>query len=132
MKALPFPPALVIQKEPPEVIGLVQGRVPGSIEEWYVSRALDKLGIEYMFQYSIFGGRGTRGGLVIDFVCYIPKATPVFVQGLYWHNNRQDPERQLSLAAAQAWFKTTPIELWENEVDTFQKALATVKKKVAI
>lgn len=132
MKAQPLPPALVMKKEPDEVMGLIQGMVPGSINEWYVSRALDKLDIAYQYQYSIFGGRAIRGGQVIDFVVYNPKATPVFVQGAYWHSSRMDPESQLKIAAAQSWFNTTPILLEEAETDTFQEALSAVKKKVGV
>lgn len=115
-----------------EVIGLVQGIVPGSKNEYYVALALDKLQIDYIYQYILSGGRGVRGGQVIDFVVYIPVATPVYVQGEYWHNEKTESEDLLKQADAENWFKTTPILLWGDETDTREKAYQTVLEKIGV
>ena len=130
MKQQPAPVTLTMQKEPDEVIGLIQGKVPDSINEWYVSRALDKLQVEYIYQYSIYGGTSLRGGIVVDFVVYNPKAQPVEIQGGYWHSERMAPEDRLSFAAEQQYFGNYPILLKEEETDSLQNALSICKKKI--
>jgi len=119
-------------KEPKqeEVIGLVQGMTPGSKNEWYVALALDKLKIDYIYQYMLSGGRGVRGGQVIDFVVYNPAATPVYVQGEYWHNQKTESEDILKQADAENYFKTPPILLWGDETDTKEKAYQIVMEKI--
>ena len=67
-------------------MGLVQGKMPDSVEEWRTALALDRLKIPYIFQYSVRGGKARRGGIVIDFLVLSPPLPiPVFVQGKYWH-----------------------------------------------
>ncbi|MHC4736071.1 MAG: hypothetical protein ACYTDW_16670, partial [Planctomycetota bacterium] len=62
---LPPPLKLPPLKDPEEEIGLVQGKQPGSRPEWWISKALDRYKINYIFQYEVFGGN-QRGGLIID------------------------------------------------------------------
>lgn len=124
-------PYLKVEKsEQDDVIGVVQGVVPDSKNEWYVALALDNLGIEYMFQYSIGGGRGIRGGQVVDFVVFNPTAIPVFIQGEYWHNKASENEDLLKQAAAENYFRRQPILLSEEETSTKNKAYQTVKDKI--
>ena len=125
-------PHLKVEKHDAEddVIGIVQGIIPDSKNEWFVSLALDKLEIDYMFQVSIGGGRGTRGGQVIDFLVFIPKATPVFVQGAYWHSGKTENEDILKQAFAEAYYNVKPILLAENETDTKEKALQVVRERI--
>lgn len=115
-----------------EVIGLVQGIVPGSKNEYYVALALDKLEIGYMYQYSLGGGRGIRGGQMIDFVIFNPMAIPVFVQGEYWHNEKTENEDILKIVAAEQHFKHEVILLYGDETDTKDKAYRTVVEKIGV
>jgi len=126
------PTLKVTNPEDEEVIGLVQGVMPGSKNEWYVALALEKLGIEFMFQFSLFGGRGVRGGQVVDFVVFNPKALPVFVQGEYWHNKESENEDMLKQAAAREYFNAEPILLMEEETSTKDKAYQAVKEKIGV
>ncbi len=123
-------PTIQLTKEAPEVVGLIQGQMPGSINEWYVSLALERLQLDYYYQYQIYGGRGIRGGIVVDFVVYAPSAVPVEILGTYWHSARQAPEDQLKWAAEEHYFRTKPILLSEEETDTADKALQAVRTKV--
>ena len=123
-------PKLKVQKEPEEVIGLVQGIMPASKNEWYVALALERLDLEFMFQFSIMGGRNIRGGQVIDFVVFNPNAIPVFIQGEYWHNAKRESEDLLKQAAAEQEFKTKPVILMGEETDTRDKAYQAVLQKV--
>lgn len=124
------PPKLKAQIEQEEVVGLVQGVMPGSKNEWYVAMALEKLNLDFMFQFSIMGGRSIRGGQVIDFVVFNPNAIPVFIQGEYWHNAKKETEDMLKQAAAEEYFKTKPVILMGEETDTREKAYQAVVEKV--
>lgn len=124
-------PKLKVQKiDPEEIIGIIQGTMPDSLNEWYVALALEKLAIEYIFQYPLFGGTNVRGGQIVDFVCFIPNPTPVFLQGEYWHTAKTENEDTLKIAAAEQHFKTKPIILMGEETDEKEKAFQTVREKV--
>lgn len=123
-------PALKVQKDPEDTIGIVQGQMPDSRNEWFVALALDKLGIEYYFQVSLNGGTSIRGGQVIDFVVFRPNPTPVFIQGEYWHNQAQQNEDILKQRAAEETYKTKPIILMGEETDTKDKAYKTVIREI--
>ncbi len=63
---------------------IVQGVRVDSINEYNVALALDRLNLDYAFQY-YFGDMGIRGSQTIDFLVYTtPKPTPLFVHGEYW------------------------------------------------
>jgi len=123
---------LQVEKDPEEEIGVVQGLIPGSKNEWFVSRALDKLGIDYQFQVPINGGRGVRGGQVIDFVAYAPFPIPIFVQGEYWHNIVSETEDILKQRVAQEIYKRKPILLMGEETDSKDKAYTAVVQKLGL
>ena len=133
MMAKDTAPKLKVQKiDPEEIIGIVQGTMPDSLNEWYVALALDKLGIEYIFQYQLFGGTSVRGGQVVDFVVFNPNATPVFIQGEYWHDRKSETEDMLKQAAAEQYFKTKPILLAGEDTDEKDKAFATVRRELGV
>lgn len=70
-----------------EVMTLVQGKMPGSIEEWRFAMGLQIVGMKFYFQYSVGGGGyGLAGGQILDFLLKTaPLRTPVYIQGAYWH-----------------------------------------------
>mgnify|MGYP000949842521 CR=1 FL=1 len=119
-----------VQKETEPEIGLVQGVIPDSKNEFYVAMALDKLGLDYTFQYSIDGGTNIRGGQVIDFIVWNPRPIPVFVQGEHWHTKTTESEDLLKQAAAYQRFGIRPVLLMGEDTDTVEKAFATVKSKI--
>lgn len=121
-------PAKIVEEEP--VINLVQNILPDSKNEYYVALALDKLNIDYIFQYQL-GLSGLRGSQVIDFIVYNPHPMAVFVQGEYWHNVRTQTEDQLKFAAAEKMFgRGNVVELMGEETDTPEKALKAVREKL--
>lgn len=103
--------------EEKEQITLIQGQVPGSIEEWRFAQALDFLKVKYYYQYSVMGGaQGLRGGQIIDFlVKTAPLPTPVYIQGEYWHySGTKRQESAYKIAALMAEYRGTfaePIEI---------------------
>jgi len=129
----PIPYSRITAKSADEEIGPVQGIMPGSINEWYTALALDKLEIPYSFQFPLDGGRGLRGGQVIDFVAWTALGgIPIFVQGAYWHDIRHDPEGILKQEAARQYFNNDSVLLMEEETDTKDKAYQAVRTKVVV
>jgi len=99
-----------------EQIGLIQGQVPDSKEEWWISKALDRLGMSYTYQYPVNGGR-QRGGYMIDFVVHtVPLATMVEPIGNHWHTGElgaDDKKRQADIENIMQDIARTPlVNLW--------------------
>jgi len=108
---------------------LVHGKSATS-NEYFVAAALDKLGIQFLFQVSYWGGRSLRGGQVLDFLVWNPLETPVQVFGEYWHSGLLGSKDRLKLAQLQMLFDVPIVILWGNETDSFQDALSAVREKV--
>ncbi len=119
-----------VQKDAEPEIGLVNGMVPDSKNEYFVSLALDKLSLDYMYQYALDGGSSVRGGQSIDFVVFNPRPIPVFIQGEHWHTQSTVNEDILKQAAAEQHFGVRPVLLMGEETDTIEKAFKVVKAKI--
>jgi hypothetical protein len=103
-------------KSPEDEIGMIQGQTPDSIQEWWISRALDRLKMSYTYQYPINGGRA-RGGYLVDFVVNtVPLATMVEPIGNHWHTGElgaDDKKRQADVEDAMQDLCRIPIlNLW--------------------
>lgn len=99
-----------------EPVGQIQGIQADSTQEWWVARALDRLGISYTYQFPVNGGR-TRGGYMIDFlVDTVPLKTMIEPRGNHWHTGElglDDRKRQADVEAAMSDIAKTPIlNLW--------------------
>jgi hypothetical protein len=99
-----------------EQIGLIQGQVPDSKEEWYISKALDRMGMGYQYQYPVNGGR-ERGGYMVDFVVFtVPLWTMIEPEGNHWHTGElgsDDKKRDADVEALMSDVCRTPIlKLW--------------------
>lgn len=99
-----------------EPIGLIQGQVPDSKQEWWIAKALNRIGIPYTYQYPVGGGR-TRGGYLVDFVVMtVPLATMIEPIGNHWHTGEMgadDRKRQADVEEAMQDFCRIPIlNLW--------------------
>jgi hypothetical protein len=108
---LPKPKA--VEEEP---IGLIQGQTPDSKEEWWISRALDRLKLSYTYQYPINGGR-QRGGYLIDFLVHtVPLATIIEPIGNHWHTGElgaDDKKRQADVENIMKDIARVPMtNLW--------------------
>jgi len=129
-----FDNASTITKEEEEPIGLIQGQIPDSKQEWWISKALNRIGIPYTYQYPVNGGR-TRGGYMIDFVVNtVPLATMIEPVGNHWHTGElgaDDKKRQADIELAMQDMCRTPILLlWIpdllDEETVFQKLQAAL------
>jgi hypothetical protein len=91
---------VISENEDDEQIGLIQGQVPDSKEEWWISKGLERLGMGYAYQYPVNGGR-QRGGYMIDFVVFtVPLWTMVEPIGNHWHTGElgaDDKKRQADI-----------------------------------
>ena len=117
-----------------EQIGLVQGQMPDSIQEYWVSQALYKYDIEFRFQWEIFGGVARRGGLIVDFVVWNPMMTPLPVHGDYWHRGELKGEDKRDLIAIADYFhigvENIPV-LWGQDAETKEDVEQWVRINVA-
>ena len=114
-----------------EPLGLIEGQVPGSTEEWWVALALWHYDVQFMYQFQIFGGVSRRGGLIVDFVVWNPMTTPFLVHGNYWHRNEMDGGDKTSLVAIEQYFKREAIILWGYDAETKEDVDEFVRENVA-
>jgi hypothetical protein len=104
--------------------------------EWHVALALDKLGIPYIFQYELGGGRTFRGGMVLDFLALTaPLSTPIDLRGEYWHQPKQQVEDNLQLALMNHYGRgqfAEPVIIYGAELQTIEQAYSTVKRELRV
>ena len=113
-----------------EPLGLIEGQVPDSKEEYWVAQALWKYEIRFMYQFQIFGGVSRRGGLIVDFLVWNPMRTPLLVHGDYWHENEMDGGDRTSLVAIESYFKKDAIILWGSDAETKEDVFDFVRDNV--
>lgn len=124
---------------PPQLIpaqdgtGYVNGKKVGSKPEWYAALALARLGWNFRVQVSYFGGRTIRGGMVLDIlVGTLPKPTPVFIQGTYWHSGARGEVDALQIANLRRQFANiirNPVLVAEKDILTKETAYQTFKEE---
>lgn len=122
-----------VGEEPP--IGLIQGKKPGSVQEWRVGYCLQYLlKVPFEFQKAVAGGRRLRGGQVVDFWVFTkPLPTPIYVQGDYWHKGIKAVEDDIkiqSLLRIYAGQINMPVLLWEHQLETLDETLAVLRRYV--
>jgi hypothetical protein len=113
----------------------VRGKRATSYEYNFAS-ALDRYELGYLFQVSYWGGRSMRGGLVLDFLVFTqPLYTPVWVNGDYWHRGGRAQEDFLQQALLDAFSQgqLAPAKTyWGKDCDSYEAAVATVRKDFAV
>jgi len=130
--SVPLRKTFEVVKKPEIKIRPIQGQMPGSKEEFYFALALEKLELKFIYQFEIYDGRQRAGGQVIDFLVYTaPMPTPVYIQGEYWHRDKDLD--QYKIARARMYFKGNampPIEIWGKDLQTPEMAYATAKREL--
>ncbi len=114
-----------------EPLGLIEGQMPDSKQEWWVAQALWMYEVRFMYQFQLFGGTTRRGGQTVDFLVWNPMATPFEVNGEYWHKNEMEGGDLQALVAIEQYFKKEPIILWASDAETKEDVFAFVRKNVA-
>ncbi len=111
----------------------VHGIKVDSINEKNVAVALDKLGYEYAYQ-KYLGAGGIRGTSIIDFLVYtVPKPTPLFVHGAYWHGGQFAFTSRLQEQFINAKMRGTwamAVIIWEYECETEEMAFQALQSKL--
>ena len=114
---------------------VVHGTRVDSINEYNVAQALDKLNMDYEYQY-IFGMAGIRGSQIIDFLVYtLPKPTPLFVHGEYWHSGKFAADEALKLADIDMRMRGTwaqSVVIWEHECEDEDQAFNSLREKLGV
>ena len=115
-----------------EVVTPIQGQMPQSKQEYRVGIALQRLGLGFIYQYSIGGGRSLRGGQVVDYWIYTaPKPTPCFIQGAYWHKaqtDMADEYKQLKVQHVYSGYVMPNLLLQEKDLSSVDAAYQTLRK----
>ncbi len=102
--------------------------------EWYVSVALERLHLRFIFQYALGGGRTKRGGIVLDFLVFTdPLRTPLDIRGEYYHQPQQRTEDDLGLALAMSRGQfAQPVIIYGGELQSIEQAYSTVKRELRV
>ena len=120
------------EKPEEELPGIIQGKQADSKQEWWVAKALNRIGIPYDYQYPVYGG-SQRGGYKIDFVVFtVPLATMVEPIGNHWHTGElgaDDKKRQADIEDAMKDIARTPIvNLWIPDLLDEETVYQTLRK----
>lgn len=115
----------------------VQGQMPDSKEEWWCALALYKLQLKFDFQKHVMGGRSGRGGQVVDFWVYtVPRPTPIYIQGDYWHYaNGKSYQSQLNIAKLKSYYGAAiaePVEILTSTTPTPDAMYTRVKRELHV
>jgi hypothetical protein len=110
----------------------IQGIKVGSLNEYNVASALEKMRMQFQYQYPILGGHWVRGGQVLDFlVDRQPLPVPVLVQGEYWHSNpATEAFREIEISNYGKGYWDDLVKITEEESATFESAFEAVRKKI--
>jgi hypothetical protein len=107
---------------------LIQGKVPGSIQEVWVAWAFVTLREPFQYQVVLYGGKQVRGGQVLDFLL-TRFNIPVPVFGDRWHSLRT-AEDAYNLSVLETLYGVPPVILWGHELTSPEATLATVRKRL--
>ena len=132
---VPAPPRRIMPLAPKTATYEVHER-KASEYEYFVALALEKLDIEYKFQINLLGGRKIKGGFIVDFLALtVPKPTPIWVHGEYWHRGKAREKDLLHLVLLDAMFRgkfNPAIILWGEDLQTEEQAYVAVKKELKV
>jgi hypothetical protein len=124
-------PGIEFEKPEQEKIGLINGQTPDSKEEWWVAKALWQLNLDFLYQFNLFGGRGVRGGQVLDFLVFTqPLSTALQIFGQYWHSGQMGSEDKFKLALLEDYFagQATVEVLWAADLIDMDTTLVKVRE----
>ena len=108
----------------------LKGQNVDSMPEWYFGTALDKLGYDYKYHWSI-GLAGTAGSIEVDFVVYAPMQIPIEVQGDRWHPDATAENATIRTAAIVQYFKREPIIVDAKEIFSIASAMVKIRSILA-
>ena len=99
-----------------------------SEDEFIFHLALKAEGIEFLYEFGLYGGYQTLGGVSVDFLVWVPFATAVEIQSAYWHRNTT--RERWRMAIITSYFGREPIEITEEETTDVASARSAIKNKL--
>lgn len=105
-------------------------RKRASLNEYNIGNALDHFELPFTFQVYFMGGHRVRGGQVLDFLVFAPLIVPVQVYGDYWHRGQMSAKDRTNIITLEQFLKRKIIIVWGNESETYDQAVAVVRKKI--
>lgn len=126
-------PALPRPRKVEEPIGLVQGQIPDSKEEYWCSVWLEEKRLDYHYQWRVFSG-SQKYFYDIDFLVWTrPLATMIEINGAHWHDGERgadDRKRQIEIEDQMRDIAKIPIQfLWAGDLvdrDSLEAALERI------
>jgi hypothetical protein len=112
-----------------EVMGLINGMTPQSIQEWRVAVSFWKYKLVFEYQVPIAGGRKLPGGRVLDFLVYNPFPIPVPTMEKYWHSGKKREDDLMMLRLLQRIYKREPVPLYGDELYSQEAADRAIRDK---
>lgn len=128
-----YVPSFISHLAQPEVIGTIQGKTPGSKEEWRVSVALVEMGIDFIYQYIIGANRpsGAKGIFKLDFFLKVhPKPIGLEIQSKRWHSAQFSPDEKFRIAYIESKLRSKILYLWEDQLKDQEQATQSVRELV--
>ena len=107
---------------------IIHGKEAMSTYEWYVSLALDQLGLKYSYQKAIGGGRSRRGGQMLDFVVWSAQTWVLDVRGAYWHTGANDDELSFQRAVREYMSGAKVLVLWDEHCVSKESVLTFLRQ----
>jgi hypothetical protein len=119
-------------EEPPEAMGLIEGKVPDSKEEWWIAKALWKLGHDFSYQVPIFGGYNIRGGQILDFIVHstAPKDTIIQYNGSYWHQGNSEEIFSEHKLRAEYGDRANILVMWDDDAESEDAVYQFLRKEL--
>ena len=99
-----------------------------SRNEYILHLALIAEDLEFLYEFGLFGGHRTLGGISIDFAVWTPFITGVELQGAWWHRN--SAKERFRAALISSYFGKPPVYFLEEETEEVSSARSAVKRKL--
>lgn len=100
-----------------------------SEDEYIFAIALKAEGIEFLYEFGLYGGHAMLGGVSVDFLVWIPFSTAVEIQSKWWHRN--STRERWRTAIITSYFGREPVFITEDETKDIASARSAIKRKLA-
>lgn len=130
-----YVPSFISHLSDPEVVGTIQGKTPGSREEWRVAVALNEMGIDYEYQFIIGANRpsGAKGIFKLDFLLKVhPLPVGLEIQSKRWHSAQFSPDERFRIAYIESKLKSKILYLWEFQLKDQEQATQSVQELLGV
>ena len=99
-----------------------------SEDEYILYLGLVAEDLEFLYEFGLFGGHRTLGGISIDFAVWAPFLTGVEVQSKWWHRNSS--KERYRAAIISSYFGKPPVYFVEEETENLGTVRPAIKRKL--